>query len=746
MPFIRAARGSVYAAIGLLAIGTTDALAGGIRPADPVATVAGIVVDSVSDVPLAGANVRLIELERRVDTHADGRFFLGSVPSGTYTLIVLRVGYRPATRRVTVGDDDRLDLVVRLVRTPIELPGIVVTGTLRAQASADALQPVSVVGGQQLDRQLAGTLAETLERLPGVATTSMGPATGRPVIRGLGGDRVLLLEDGARTGDLSYSSPDHAVTSDPASAERVEVVRGPAALLYGSNALSGVVNVIREEIPTTMPDGVHGRITLQGLSVNRSGLVAAHMTAPFGPLAVRLEGIGRGAGDLRTPEGRLENTDMRTFTAGAGAGIIGDWGHLGASYRYYNSSYGIPGGFVGGHDEGVTVDMRRNTFRGEWHTTRGRGLLSDVDLSGGFTHYAHEEIEAGDILGTAFRLITVDGMALARHGPRGPAQDGGLGVRAQFSDHAFGGSLGTPDARELSLAAFFLEEFEAGRFRFQVGGRYDWTRIEPTEERGGVDIGDVRPRTFGALSGSAGTLLDLGGGLALGVNLGHAFRTPNVNDLYSRGPHLAAYRVEVGNPELKLERGLGVDAFFRAQVAGARAELGVFRNRITQFIYPRETGDTSQTGLPIAQFVGENATLTGAEGTVSWSPVRSLVVDATASWVRGTLTDTGEPLPLIPPVRGSLDVRLEQRRWFAGAGVRLAARQDRLGEFEEPTDGHAVFDAVTGYRWSWLHRLHSITLRVDNLTDATYRDHLSRLKAIMPGPSRNLILLYRADF
>ncbi len=709
-------------------------------------SVAGLVLDATNGLPLVAAAVRLIELERRTDTHADGRFSFAAVPAGDYTLLVQRIGYRAHRQSIMVGDDRNTELTIRLVATPLELPGIVVTGTLRAQESADAIQPTSVVGGQRLDRHLAGSLAETLTREPGVAAVSMGPATSRPIIRGLGGDRVLLLEDGARTGDMSYSSSDHAVTSDPGGVERIEVVRGPASLLYGSNALSGVVNVIREEIPTAQPDGVHGRVSIQGQSAIRGGFLGGHLTAPLGGLAVRLEASGRAGGDMATPEGRIENTDLTTLVAGGGIGLARNWGHTGASYRHFNSTYGIPGGFVGGHEEGVTVKMRRNALRGEYHRQLGGSLIEDVELSAGMTHYAHEEIEEGGILGTAFRLVTMDATALAHHNALGPASSGGFGARAQYRDFAFGGSLGTPDAREWSGAVFFLEEFETGRLRLQAGGRYDVTHIEPLGQRGSIDIGEVRPRTFGALTGSLGGLVHLGHGIRAGLNIGRAFRSPDVNDLYSRGPHLAAFREEAGNPELELEQGLGVDAFVRLHTPTLRAELGAFQNRISQFIYPRETGDTSQRNLPIAQYVGENARLVGGEASIAWTPAGHLVLEGAASYVRGTLTDTDEPLPLIPPLRGSAEVRYERIAWFAGIGARMTARQDRLGEFEEPTDGYTVLDMTAGYRWSWFGRLHAVTLRLDNLTDATYRDHLSRIKSIMPGPSRSLSILYRADF
>lgn len=710
-------------------------------PPERLGSVTGQVLDSLTGQPLASAVVRVVEVERRGDTHADGRFALTGIPAGTYTLQVQRVGYRPVRRQVTVPAEGATDLIIRMAPTALELPGVVVTGTLRAQESEDAIQPVSVVGGQRLDRRLAATLGELLDKEPGVASVSMGPASSRPVIRGLGGDRVLLLEDGARPGDMSYSSPDHAVTSDPGAAERVEVVRGPAALLYGSNALSGVVNIIREEIPASQPEGTHGRLTLQGESATRGRYAGLEVTTPAGLLALRIEGSARGGSDLRTPAGRLDNTQLATYTAGIGVGLARDWGHTGVAGRTYHSRYGIPGGFVGGHEEGVTIDMRRSNLRGELHRVLEGRFLHDLEGSAGLSHYAHEEIEAGGILGTAFTLVTAEANLMLRHGRAGPFGSGGFGVRGQFRDFAYGGSLRTPDTREWNGAVFFLEEYARGRLRLQVGGRFDATRIGPV-----VPDADKPPRNFGALSGSAGGLVDLGRGWAAGANLGRAFRTPDVNDLYSDGPHLAAYREEVGNPNLELEQGLGVDAFVRIHRPGLRAELALFRNSIRQFIYARETGDTSQRNLPIAQYTGRDAVLRGGEVRVVVAPAPRFVVEGTGSYVRGTLTDLNLPLPLVPPLRGSLEARYEHASWFAGGGVRLAARQGRIGELEEPTDGYAVADLVAGYRWPWFGRLHALTLRVDNLTDATWRDHLSRLKSIMPGAARSLSVVYRAEF
>lgn len=722
----------------------------------------GQITDSGSGEPLAGAHVRILELSRDELTHEDGGFRFTRVPAGRYTLIVERLGYRRETRVVEVEAGESAYLNVALQFSAIQLSGITVTGTVGQQLSEEALRTTTVLGGQDLARNLDATVAATLENVPGVASVSTGPATARPVIRGLGGDRILILEDGGRIGDLSASSPDHAVAVEAVTAKQIEVVRGPAALLYGSNALGGIVNVIREDIPSSLTDQVHGGVSLQGQSVNESLTGGGWLLGSLGPIALRVEGSARTAGDLRTPIGKLENTAAETYNFSAGGSWVNGWGHAGLAYRFYASDYGVPGfGHDHNHDhgdhdhdehdhghdhaDGVNIEMRRHTVRGEALVRRDVGPFSSIKFDGTFSNYHHRELEADGHVGTEYDLLSSTGGVVAQHGAIGPFSEGAVGIQAHWRDFSAGGSLVAPPSNEYSIAGFFLEELDLNPVRLQVGARYDWHQIVPRETETIVDIGEIRTRTFGSVSASLGALYDFGAGIALGANVGRAFRTPDVTELYSQGPHLATYSVEIGNPDLEAETALGTDLFLRITRDRFTGEVAVFQNRISNYIYPRNTGLLSDDGLPIYRFVGDDAILSGVEGEAKLNVAGGLVVDGTVSYVRGTLRDDDLPLPLIPPMSGRLDVRYEAPKFFVGAGVKLAARQDRVGEFEEPTDGYHVFDATAGYRWVAFGRIHSLTLKAENLTDTEYRDHLSRVKAIMPQAGRSLSLLYRVS-
>ena len=607
---------------------------------------------------------------------------------------------------------------------------------------------------------------------------SYGPAPAQPVVRGMGGDRVLVLEDGQRTGDLATTGPDHAVGVDPSSAQRIEVVRGPAGLLYGSNALGGVINVIREEIPRTLPEQRSGSFNIGGASVNRGIAAGATVSVPVGlSYALRGEITAREGGDMRTPLGRLPSTDSRGLTGSLGASWLPPWGFLGVSYRGYKLDHGIPGEFQGeqipgAHEGGADAETSRHVGRFQMGHFSGLGPFSSLQVEGNLIRYVHREIEgvleSGErVLGTSFDQVTATVNALAghQHTPGTFREEGTVGVFASFRDLITGGAFpGVRDAREYNVAFFVHEEVEMGRYRVQVGARYDWHRVEPVDTRP-IDAGDgllpVATRTFGDLSGSVSGLVDLGGGWVLGTSLARAFRTPSVRELFSSGPHLADFSYDVGNPELGSEVGLGADIFLRGNLAWANLEASIFRNRIRNFIHDRPTGlvDPRFRRFPLYVADGADAEFLGADGRIEVEVLPSVVLDGTFSYVRAEYQESGNPLPSMPPLSGGVRVRYEPAGYFVTAGWDGTGSQRRVsppipdpqeeGAFilpERPTAGHHLMNLGAGIRWVRGDRLHSLTLGIDNLLDRTWRDHLSRTKEVAPEGGRNLQLLYRVNF
>lgn len=708
--------------------------------------IAGLVLDAETGLPLAGATARVLGSGIGAVTGSTGSFLLRRIRPGTHTLLIERIGYSTVSQNVTSGDDTAA-VTVSMTASPLDISGFVVTGTLSEQEAGRTLRPVTVLAGQRLQRRLQETVAATLAFEPGLAAATMGPGIAQPVIRGMSGDRVLLLEDGARVADVSSTHADHPTALNPASARRIEVVRGPAALLYGSNTLGGVVNVIRDEVPSTVPYQPTGSATAQARSVNEGyGLSGTLLTGVTGNIPLRLEVSGRTSDDLGTPTGVLQNTDVETWSASMGTGWVDDWGHISGAVRTYRNDYGVPGGFSGGHASGVRTEMERTAGKLRAQFDDPFGPFSSLQVDGLFSDYRHTESETDDIVGTIFERTMGSTDVLAHHEGWGPFSAGAIGGRASWEALGYRGQLSTPDSRRYTASGFVFQEIDLSVARIEAGLRYDWVRTDPVQDDPDASIGHVRTRTFHAGSGSLGLLYDVAPGLTVGTSVAQAFRPPGVGELYSEGPHLAVYAYEVGNPDLGTEVGRGVDAFIRYGSDNLRAEFTGFYNDIAGYLYAENTGRVSRVQLPVYQFQSNDARLTGFEGGAHWQFAEHFELQGTGSYVRGMLRGTGLPLPLIPPLQGRTELAYDRTQWFIRGEAEFASEQNRIGEFEDVTPGYSVFHLAGGLRLTLGGRLHVLTLSLENLTDETYRNHLSRVKEIMPEAGRGLFLTYRVVF
>ena len=730
----------------LAGMGLGVGLSAAATPPAALAGQAGQVVEGIGRTaedgdPLAGATVTVIGTGRSALTHEDGVFRIAVPVADRYRLRIDRLGYAVAIVEVVSGERATADLEVAALPSP----ELVVTAVLSPTAANETIQPSTVFAQETLQRRLAATVAQTVESVPGVTVSSMGPGTAQPVIRGLAGDRILMLEDGQRVGDVVNSGLDHATALSPSSARRIEVIRGPSAILYGSNVLGGVINVIRDEVPRAVPYRPTGFASLQAQSATRalggSGEMIVGITEN---VPLRIEASKRQGGDLRTPIGTLAGTQTDTWSAAAGTSWVDDWGYAGGAVRVYLNDYGIPGGFTGGHASAVRTDQKRVASRFRSVVRPGNGLEA-IEVDARYTWYRHNEMESAGILGALYERQIASGEARARHARWGPFTSGAIGTRVSWENFGFGGALYTPNTRRTTQAAYVLEEIRLDPILLEAGLRYDRVDLKPNREER-TDIGHIRARSFGAVSGSLGTLLRLTGPLTLGASVRRAFRTPDVHELYSEGPHLAAHSFDVGNPSLDTETGLGIDLFGR--VAGERlsAEATWFRNAIAGYVFPQATGELSRVLLPVYQFVGEDAVLTGFESSLGWSMPAGFRLEADASHVRGTIRATDEPLPFMPPLQGRLAIGYSPVDWFVEAEARMARSQERTGRFEQPTDGYAIIGLSGGRRFTLAGRLHVATLQLENLGNTEYRHHLSRIKEIMPEAGRALNLSYRVVF
>jgi iron complex outermembrane recepter protein len=739
-------------------------------------SITGRLVDAASGSPVPNAQVRLREVGRVDLSHSDGSFHFSGLGPREYTIVAQRIGFAPGELPVAVVANDTTFVELRMEPSALELTGVIVTGTGRERREGETYRPSAVVGEAELRRRLEVSLAGTISHVPGITQQYNGPAASQPVVRGMKGDRVLVLEDGQRTGDLSTTAADHAVSLDPLTAQRIEIVRGPAGLMYGSNALGGVINVVREEVPRSVPERLSGTVSVQGESVNGGTAGGAALLLPVGRFALRGEVNGRSAGDTSTPLGDLESSDVRAYGASVGGSLVAGWGHIGAALRLSDLDYGVPGQFdgqliPGAHPDGVEIQTRREVVRFEAARHPGSGPVSSISLEANLVRYRHSEIEGATdgrpIVGASFENLSGSADLLVQHQHDGGRilTEGALGVSATARELTTGGGFtGSRDAEASTLAAFLYEELQLDLFRFQLGGRYDLTRITPND-RSPIQTGElelpVRDRTFGSISASAAALMEPRPGFVIGASLARAFRTPSVEELFSDGPHLADYSYDIGNPELDPEIGIGGDLFVRVSRPRLQAEISFFRNELRNYIYHAPTAelDPRFNRFPLFVARGSDARFVGAEAGIQWEALPRLVLDGSVSYVRATRIEDGDPLPSIPPLNGMLEARYERGVYYLTAGWEAAAAQNRVPHPfpspieegvmiapERPTRGYDLVNFGAGLRLGGAGSLHTLTLQIDNALDTVWRQHLSRIKEVAPQPGRNVQVMYRVGF
>ncbi|RKU34605.1 hypothetical protein C6496_19865 [Candidatus Poribacteria bacterium] len=710
---------------------------------DTTPSLEGEVVETRSRARLTGVTVRIVGLEKSTQTDANGKFKFDGVPEGQQTFLFMKVGYRQFEQTVDVNASTSY-LQIALEALPFQLETIRVYGSNRSLSQFEETTDLAL-DEVELQRRLGMTLANTLADETGISQRMMGRAIARPVIRGLGGDRLLILENGERTGDKSASSADHAVSIDPTTAEGVEITRGPASLIYGSSTLGGVINVKSNHIPQILPRRLDMHLTFQGESVNSGLTGTTGFTFPIGDFAGNVEWNRRLASDIQTPIGVLENTALSNVNFSGGASLIKPWGFIGASGSSYRSDYGVPGS-PEGHISGVNIELDKQRYEGQMEYRFNTAILEKVRLQTAYTRYQHQEWESNGRLGVEFGLLTYNVSAMAHLLDNAIA-----GVWWEYRDHATDGFYWTPHTREFALAGFYLSQRNFDKFTLQGAIRYDVRRSEPFRPGAVVRAGAVQRRDFNGFSGAASGIYHWTDRLSTGATLMKTFRAPGIEELFSDGPHLAVFSYEIGNSELGPENGYGTELFVKYADNRFKLNLALFRNQIQNYLVPtnsgeKEWGSGAAGWLWIYQYMGHDVVMDGAEIQIGGEILPNLHLQLNTSYVNGTIQTNGRPLERVPPLNGKFAITYTPAPWHLYVASRFSGSQTRLGEFEEPTDGYLVYDIGSYLNFSWWQLENMVVFEIENIFDTTYREHLSRIKAAMPEPGRNVKLLYKLNF
>ncbi len=724
----------------------------------PVPALVGTVTDSAG-VPLSNVQVIITSLNRVATTNASGAFAFRGLPAGHYHIDAILLGFARADAEVTLpesGADVTITIVMR--RTVLRLGGVVVAASPGGSDAMGITQSTIDLSGKELARSLGASVAQTLSKEPGMAMRYAGPAASTPIIRGLSGERILVLHDGDRTGDLSAASADHSLSIDPLASNRIEVVRGPASLLYGTNALGGVVNVVSNEIPTSVPSRAQGTVAAMAERATPGGGASAQITFPLGSsVALAIRGGGRSSGDGYVGGGgRLLNSSLRNATGGVGLGYVGGALSAGLAASRFDFRYGLP---ASGDDPelGGKIDGHRDQLRAKVEFGSGSDApFRLVHIDGSAQWYTHDEIENTGSIGTSFLLATqtLNSSVKTAFG----RVEGAIGMNAMFKQYAASGDEAlTPAANTAGAGLFVFQEFPLGGSsrddshalvpRFQVGGRVDMLSI--ASKAGDPKFGAARSLNFTNASGSVGVTIPFAERVSLGMSAARAFRAPTVEELFANAFHAAVGTYDVGNPRLKPEINQGIDAVLRTDGSRVNAQLSAYINRVSNYIAPTIVKDTVTTEgvVPLNRYSQASASLRGVEGRIEGTWFAHVVLGATGDIVRGRFAD-GSPLPFMPAARLGGEVRWDSGPFTLSSDIRHAFGQDRVsgGSVDIPTAAYTVVNFSLGAQLMRAGLVHSITLRADNIGDARYFDASSRIKRFAANPGRNLALVYRVLF
>jgi iron complex outermembrane receptor protein len=695
--------------------------------------ITGRIILADGGTPLHNVIVNLVQLKRSTETDENGAFEFKNVPPGTYTLLAHMEGFPDQTQqvRVTAGGSTTLDFSLRLSGIKED---VTVTATGSEQSVFESFQSVNTVDALTLAQEAHTSIGEVLDKEPGVAKRNFGPGSARPVVRGFDGDRVLVMQDGASTGSLGSQSADHAEPIDVLSLERLEVVKGPATLLYGSSATGGVVNAVTGH--DYAHEGWRGYFTGVGGTTNNQGGASGGLEYGTGKWMFWGSGTLQRTGDYDTPLGRIEQSFTRQANGTLGVGRYSDKSFASFAYSYDRRRYGIPfasffesGGEETGSD--VSIKARRHGFKfsGGWRDLSG--FVNGFRLTLDYSDYAHSELE-GEEVGTRFSNKNFMFRGVFDQRKTGPLTGswGFSGFRRDYK--SIGEEALAPPTIQNNFAVFGLEEIDFERVKFQLGGRVEHNGYKPD---GALE------RSFTGFSGAAGVRVGLWKEGAFVANYTHSYRAPALEELYNNGPHVGNLTFEIGNPRLRRERNDGIDFSLRHASKRVRGVANFYYYNIKDFVFLAPTGEI-EDNLIEALYDQADSRFVGTELGFDFAAHENLWVNLAYDYVNAQLKETGTPLPRIPPMRARVGLDWRYKALNVKPEAVFVKDQERLFPTETRTAGYALFDLSASYTVAHPHYAQVFSVSAFNLGDRLYRNHLSFIKDLAPEIGRGLRFSY----
>ncbi len=748
------------------------------------------------DSPIIGATLRLLELDRATISGAHGEYTFERVPAGTYHVFVHSIGYASMTSVVQVTDG-AAELSFSLTASALPGEEIVVSASPYARTASDQYQPAATKDAIALHQSPGSSFAEEIEDMPGVSVRWNGSAPARPMLRGLTDNDVLITENGLRTGDLSTFDPAHAVSIEADGVEEVDVVRGPASVMFGPNAVGGVVNVITSLVPQASDKTVSGHASVIGNTVN--DLYSGYFNTVWsdGSSALKIAAGGVHSQDISIPSGfytdngqdppqgyqldKIPQSFIHTYEESIGYSYTGGFGMIGVGVKHYQMNYGIPGDpletfYV---NDTAHINPLYSRIQMENYSVELKGLfnvggsfINQIKLNANAVDYNHSEHPIGpdtnadgskngnfsEFEQNNFHQNTYNTSLQFIEEKTGDWQ-GTLGIWTNLENLNIGGlqPLG-PNSLTTDLAGYIYEEYIASEnTRFEGAVRYDYNNISTFPAPNSTDS-DFRnfnqTGNASALTGSLGVVQKLSSELTGSLSIGRSFRAPTLQELFGTGPDDASASFIEGDSSLVPETGIEFDASLKGNMNGFAFEVSPFFNIINNYLYSYFTNELdTASGYYHRKFAQANARLWGFEASTSVQLMDHWSATASASYVNASIVnDSTTPLPFIPPLKGLLRLDYLDQTYSGAIEWRLTAAQNQLGpgggpsQLETPTAGYGVVNIGFGVRLPSGNAVHFISIHCDNALDQSYRDNLSVIKDFLPMPARGFRLVYDVTF
>ena len=716
--------------------------------------ISGFVYSRQTNSSIENVNVFISGESIGASSAIDGSFYLDNIPDARFELSLSIIGYQD-----TVITIESMDSQINLGRLYLNLSVLdfeeINVAAHPELGNAQSLSNISL-SGSAIQEKTKGTLAATLENETGVATTSMGQATARPILRGYGGDRFLLTDSGLELGDLSQTSGDHAVSIDMSSAQSVNIIRGAKALLYGSNTIAGVIDIKKNSLPELQFDRPHLHGVLGGATGDNSSFTNTVYHYPFKNNQVTVSALLRNTKEQMTPKGVLKNTSSFNNGFFAGLANYNSRGRTNISLESLTMDYGIPGS-PEGHIDGVDIEMEKITQKFEYH----RDIeffpnLKTFDFEQRFIKYEHQEYEAKK----SFAAVDLGQQIFSLQG-RLTGTDRSIGSLIQYRKFIAGGFYWTPNTDEINFSLFGFREKEFNGITIQASSRFEFLAVKPEISNfSSVNIvqEQIEERNFYYGSYALGVFKNWQN-WKMSSNVMLLQRAPGIEDLFSDGPHLGSYSYEIGEPNLGLELTQGIEASLSYQKNRLASTLTAYSNYSPNFHLSSKIGDGYVPGsdwiewgsgssgwLYKYKMRGLKTRIYGIEFDINYK-ADYVMISVDYSTVTGNNISEGIPLPYIPPSKSRIKFIFEEIKNFTPTlQITQAFSQNRLGEFEQSTNGYTLIDLFGSYDLNVGNGSHKIIFQFNNILDEIHYNHLSKIKTIMPEMGRSVSIQYRFLF